>query len=95
MSVLSEFQRATECAKCCQWCLLQKGIRLTSLSQPACQLTIWGRGESRREGGREGDVCCGRIETDEKKVGKEEREKELIQESETDEGGDVVPGHCR
>lgn len=36
--VLGEFQQTAQCAKLCQWCLLQNDIRLTSLSWPDCQL---------------------------------------------------------
>lgn len=44
--------------KCCQRCLLQKGIRLTSLIQSCCQLMIQGWGM---------DVCPGTIKPDENK----------------------------
>lgn len=71
-----------------------EGHQVDQLEPASLPTDYMGEG-GEQAGGREGDVCCGRIETDEKKVGKEEREKELIQESETDEGGDVVPGHSR
>lgn len=76
-----EIQRAAECARRCQRCRLQKGIRLTSLIQPACQLADTGRGV---EGGV--SAVGGERGPDEKNVGKEEREKALSRERDKSRG---------